>query len=282
MGMSLFADPVVLAPYLRKAVAMKGLVDGKVALVTGGGSGIGRSICELLAEHGAAVAVIDISKDGGEQTVGNITGKGGKAAFYQCDLADPASIAAVCADVISNNGRIDVLVNNCGIGCSKTVTDMEEEEWRRVLNINLDAMFRFCKLAVRDMLKRKTGSVVNISSLGGILGGPDGVAYCTSKFGVIGLTRSMAADHGKDGIRINSVAPGFTFTPMAEAGFANADDPAKARAKFERCIPVGRMAEPREIAAGVLFLASDLASYCSGAVLPVDGGVTGCFWPQGM
>ncbi len=260
---------------------MKGLVDGKIALVTGAGAGIGQAVCELLAEHGATVAVVELNPEYGKNTVTAISKAGGKAKFYQCDLGDARQLETAFNAVINDYGRLDILVNNCGVACGKTVVDTTEEEWRHLMDVNLDAMFRLSKLSVADMLKRQDGAVVNISSLGGILGGPTGVAYCTSKFGVNGLTRAMAADHAKDGIRVNAVAPGMTYTLMAKQGFEGTGDAGKAQAELEKALPIGRMADPKEIAAGVLFLASDLASYCAGTILSVDGGVTGCFWPHG-
>lgn len=261
-----------------KGGAMKGLVEGKVALVTGGGAGIGRAICELLAEHGASVEVVELNPEYGRATVARIEKAGGKAKFYQCDVSKLNEIESTYKAVVKDFNQVDVLVNNCGVGFGGDILKTGEADWRRIMDINLDAMFRFCKLACQDMAARKDGAIVNVSSLGGIIGGPDGIAYCTSKFGVIGLTRSMAADYAKDNVRCNVVAPGFTWTEMAQAGFKTPAD----KANFEKCMPIGRFAEPREIAAGVLFLASDLATYCSGSVLAVDGGITGCFWPKGM
>lgn len=260
---------------------MKGLVDGRIAMVTGGGAGIGRAICAQLAEHGATVAVVEINPQFGSQTAAAIEKSGGKARFYQCDVADLEQIQKTFEAVIHDFARLDILVNNCGIANPDTIVTLSEGDWRRLMTVNLDAMFRFSKLAVNDMLKRKDGAIVNISSLGGILGGPGGVAYCTTKFGVNGLTRSMAADHAKDNIRINAVAPGFTYTDMARIGFEKTGDHDTAKAGLEKALPIGRMALPKEIAAGVLFLASDLASYCAGTILAVDGGITGCFWPHG-
>lgn len=257
---------------------MKGLVEGKITLVTGGGSGIGRAICEILSEHGATVAVVELNSECGEETVVRVEKAGGKAKFYQCDIGNLDKVGSTYKAVVKDFGRVDVLVNNCGIGFGGDILKTGESDWRRIMDVNLDAMFRFCKLACQDMVARKDGAIVNVSSLGGIIGGPDGIAYCTSKFGVIGLTRSMAADYARYNVRCNVVAPGFTWTEMAKTGFKTPED----KANFEKCMPIGRFAEPREIAGGVLFLASDLASYCSGTVLSIDGGITGCFWPKGM
>jgi NAD(P)-dependent dehydrogenase (short-subunit alcohol dehydrogenase family) len=223
---------------------------------------------------------VDVDPGKGNETVDSIANAGGKARFYQCDVGKLDQIERTYNAVVGDFGRLDVLVNNCGVACSATVPDTSEDDWRRVMGINLDAVFRFSRLAVSDMLKRKDGAIINISSIGGIVGGPAGAAYCTSKFGIIGLTRSMAADHAKDGIRINCVAPGVTCTEMAKEGFESTGNYDKAKADLEKALPIGRMAQPREIAAGVLFFASALASYCAGVVLPVDGGVTECFWPH--
>jgi hypothetical protein len=260
---------------------MKGLVEGKIALVTGAGAGIGAAISELLAEHGAMVAVVEVNEEFGKRTVAAIEKAGGNAKFYCCDVGNLEQIQKAFEAVIRDYGRVDILVNNCGIANGDLIADLSEENWHRILNVNMTAMYRFAKLAVTDMLKRKDGAIVNISSLGGLIGGPNGLVYCTSKFGVNGLTRALAADHAKDGIRVNAVAPGMTYTDMARKGFESKGDAAKAKAGLERALPIGRMASPREIAYGVLFFASEMGSYCAGSILPIDGGVTGCFWPFG-
>jgi len=260
---------------------MKGLVEGKIALVTGAGAGIGAAISELLAEHGATVAVVELNEEFGQRTVATIEKAGGKAKFYPCDVADLDQIQKTVEAVILDYGRVDILVNNCGIANGDLIVDLSEANWHRVLEVNLTSMYRFAKLAVADMLKRKDGAIVNTSSIGGLLGGPNGLVYCTSKFGVNGLTRSLAADYARYNIRVNAVAPGMTYTDMARIGFESTGDAAKAKTQLEKSLPIRRMAAPREIANGVLFFASGLGSYCAGSILPIDGGVTGCFWPFG-
>jgi dihydroanticapsin dehydrogenase len=245
--------------------------EGRVVLVTGGGSGIGRAACGLFAGEGAEVAVADRSEREGRETASRLDGHG---VFVCLDVADPAAVAAGVEAVEERFGRIDVLFNDAGVELSRPLHETTEEEWDRVFAVNLRGMFLVCRRVLPGMMRRRTGCIVNVSSISGLLGWPASAAYCASKGGVIQLTRQMAVDYAPHGIRVNCVCPGTTLTPMIERLFAQEPDEPAARRRVAAMHPLGRFARPEEIAEAVLFLASDEASFITGAALPVDGGYT--------
>jgi NAD(P)-dependent dehydrogenase (short-subunit alcohol dehydrogenase family) len=248
--------------------------EGRVVLVTGGGSGIGRAACLLFAEEGAEVVVADRAAQAGKETLGLLGERGGKGMFVPMDVADAAHVEAATGEVEGRYGRIDVLFNNAGVELSRTVHETTEEEWDRVFAVNLRGMYLACRRVLPGMIRRHSGSIVNVSSISGLLGWPSSAAYCASKGGVIQLTRQMAVDYAPHGIRVNCICPGTTQTPMIDRLFAGEANEAAARARVAAMHPLGRFARPEEIAAAVLFLASDEASFITGATLPVDGGYT--------
>jgi NAD(P)-dependent dehydrogenase (short-subunit alcohol dehydrogenase family) len=247
---------------------------GMTGFVTGGAGGIGRAICLLLAREGARVAVVDKAAEQGRETLALVEREGGTGLFAQADLCDPASVSAAVELVARSIGSVDALFNNAGVELSKTVHETTEGEWDRVLDANLKTMFLVSHEIIPSMMKRGNGSIVNTASISGLLGWPASAAYCASKGGVIQLTRQMAVDYAPYGIRVNCICPGTTLTPMIERLFLSEADPEASRKAIAAMHPLGRFAQPEEIAQAALFLASGEASFITGAALPVDGGYT--------
>jgi NAD(P)-dependent dehydrogenase (short-subunit alcohol dehydrogenase family) len=244
-----------------------GVLAGKVAIVTGAGSGMGRAIAKLFAAEGATVAAADVVGDAVKETCDAIASQGGKASAYQVDVTSSSAVQEMVRSVASAAGGIDVLVNGAGIEGSVGVGILEYEDamWQRVLDTNLTGAFFTMKHAIPHMLERGGGTIVNIASIAGIVGAPGAPAYCASKGGLVQLTKSVALEFGARNIRVNCVCPGSTRTPMS------------ARIRSIRTTPVpnppiGRISEPEEQAAVVLFLASPQSSFMTGAIVPVDGG----------
>lgn len=245
-------------------------LEGKVALVTGGASGIGRASALALAAEGAVVTVADLDEEGGGRTVELVAGAGGRAGFVRADMTSAADAEAVVAGVVAAHGRLDCAHNNVGItGAGGTVADYPEEEWDRVMAVNLKSVFLSMKYEIPQMVAQGGGAIVNTSSGAGLVGFPGLPAYVTSKHGVIGLTRAAALEYVKSGVRINAVCPGSTRTPMLE-GFMGGDP--KIEAMMAGGQPIGRLARPEEIAAAVVWLCSDAASFVVGHAMAVDGG----------
>ena len=251
-------------------------LKGKVALVTGAGAGIGRAIAQTLGRAGAVVGVLDCDRKLGNETVRLMTKDRSEAVFIRADVSNVQQIKRSVTSLLRRFGRIDILVNNVGVAHVGSALQTSEADWNRMVSINLSAAFHCLRLVLPDMLKRRHGSIVNISSVYGLCGGADHCAYTATKHGMVGLTRSVAMDFAREGIRCNCVCPGTTDTPMARWGWKiwGGGDIDKARRRLEEKIPIGRVAQPEEIAQAVLFLASDASSYCTGAILAVDGGWT--------
>jgi len=247
-----------------------GRLDGKVALITGAGGGIGRAEATLFAREGAVVIVTDISVPAGEKVVHEIGAAGGKAEFMKLDVTSPENWQKVVDEVVKKYGKIDVLVNNAGILISKSAEELTLEEWERVIKINLTGTFLGCKYVLPAMKRANGGSIINTSSIMGIVAFPNEPSYDASKGGVRMLTKAMAADYAKYNIRVNSLHPGNTRTEMNEPWLK---DPEKAKELIGPTL-LKRVAEPIEIAYGALFLASDESSFMTGAELVIDGGYT--------
>lgn len=248
-------------------------VQDKVALITGGAAGIGFATAELLAAEGARVVIGDLNRAAGEHAAAAL---GGRAAFKPLDVTQEADWIAATDTVARDHGRLDILVNNAGIALSQDFETTTLDDWRRVMAVNLDGVFLGCKHAVRVMKARQAGSIVNLSSVAGLIGDPRLAAYCASKGGVRLLTKSVALHCARRGynIRCNSVHPSFVETPMLINMVARARDPAKARAGYAAAAPLGRIAQPNDVAQMILFLASDKSAFTTGAEFVVDGGLT--------
>lgn len=242
-------------------------LTGKVALVTGGGSGIGAASAQALAREGAHVVVADFNPAAGESVVELIHGLGGEAAFVRTDVTDPADVQGMIDFAVQRFGRLDLAHNNAGVvHAPRRFHELEIEEWDRVLNINARSVVLCLQAELRHMLAHGGGAIVNTASGAGIAAAPMLSAYVTSKHAVVGLTRSAAIEYARDGIRVNAVAPGTVETAMT-AGMTP-----EQRDELNALMPLGRMARPAEVAEVVAFLLSDRASYVNGAIYTIDGG----------
>lgn len=250
---------------------MAGSMENKVALVTGAGSGIGKSVALTFAREGAKVAVADITEDAGRAVVELISESGGEAFFVRADVSRSADVAALIDTVTSTYGRLDAAHNNAGIeGSSAMTTEATEEDWGRVIAVNLTGVWLCMKYQIPQMLEQGGGAIVNTSSAAGLVGFRRGSAYVASKHGVLGLTKTAALEYAKQGVRINAVCPGAVDTPMM--GRLTDHRPHRAE-KMAAAEPVGRMGSPQEIAESVVWLCSDAASFVTGHAMAVDGGL---------
>jgi 2-keto-3-deoxy-L-fuconate dehydrogenase len=247
-------------------------LTGKSAFVTGAGSGIGAAIAERYARAGARVFVADIDGDAASATAGRIRTEDGKAEPVVIDVRDEASCAAAASTAHTAAGRVDILVNNAGIGHVGTMVTTTGDDLDRLYAVNVRGVFNVTKAFLPAMLERRSGVIVNMASIGGLVGIRDRIAYCVSKFAVVGLTKSMALDHAKDGIRVNCICPGRVETPFVSARLQEYPDPEKAYREMGATQAVGRMGRPEEIAAAALYLASDEAEFVTGSALSIDGG----------
>lgn len=250
---------------------MEKRLEGKVALVTGGGSGIGRASSLAFAGQGARVIVADIMIEGGEETVHMIEKSGGQAIFVKMDVSKAVEVETMVSKAVKTFDRLDCAFNNAGIlGERKLAADYTEEEWSKIIGINLTGTWLCMKYEILQMLKQNSGAIVNTASVLGLVGanGP-APAYAASKHGVVGLTKSAALTYARSGIRINAVCPGFITTPMIDS--MTGGDPEIEAALNERH-PIGRMGKPEEVAETVVWLCSDAASFVTGHAMSVDGG----------
>jgi 2-keto-3-deoxy-L-fuconate dehydrogenase len=243
----------------------------KIALVTGAGSGIGAAIAETFAQAEAHVFVTDLNEDAGRAVVRKITSAGGKAEFALLDVSREEECRRVAEEILSSHGRLDVLVNNAGIGCVGTLLQTTGVDMDRLYAVNVRGIFNTTKAFLPAMIQRKSGVIVNLASIGGIVGIRDRLAYCTTKFAVVGLTKSMALDHSHQGIRVNCICPGRVETPFVKARLAEYPDPEKAYREMSATQLTGRMLRPDEVAAAALYLASDEAASVTGSALMIDG-----------
>jgi NAD(P)-dependent dehydrogenase (short-subunit alcohol dehydrogenase family) len=244
--------------------------ESSVALVTGGGSGIGRATCERLAAEGARVWVADLDEAAAERVASELP----CATARGVDVSDAGRVEQLIQEIIEADDRLDVLVNNAGVTLGAPAWETTPEQWAHVLAVNLTGVFNGCRSALRHMIGQRQGAIVSTASDAGLVGWPGQSAYCASKAGIVGLTRAVAMDAAPYGVRVNCVCPAFTDTPLVEAWVRAQPDPAAAREQVAAGQPVGRMGAPEEIAAAIVFLSSDESSFITGVALPVDGGVT--------
>ena len=257
---------------------LTGILMGKRALITGGASGIGRATAMLFAREGAAVAVVDVDRTGGQAVVqaiaaiAAIADEGGQAIFVHCDVTQAADCQRAVRRTVDELGGLDILFNNAGIIRRATVVGTTEEEWDRVMAVNVKSILLLSKYAIPVMEAAGGGVIVNTGSGWGLVGGANAVSYCASKGAVVNMTRAMAIDHGPQNVRVNCICPGDTDTSMLrnEARQLGASDEVFLAEAADR--PLGRIGKPEEIAQAVLYLASDAASFVTGATLVVDGG----------
>jgi NAD(P)-dependent dehydrogenase (short-subunit alcohol dehydrogenase family) len=242
-------------------------LQGRCAVVTGVGSGLGQAIARELAAEGADVVGCDIADAAGEATMR------GLGDYFHADVSRESDVEALVAHAVGRHGRLHIMVNNAAIQIERELAETTEEQLDRILGVNLKGVFFGCKHAVRAMRPAGGGSIVNVASILGLVG--DGIlaAYCAAKGGVLGITRATAVQYGRDGVRCNAVCPGDIDTPLVQAYFDTADDPEALRAEVSAEYPLERIAQPREIARTVVFLAGDDASFMSGQPLVVDGGL---------
>ncbi len=251
-------------------------LDGKVALITGAGNGMGRVASVLFAQEGARIVVADWSDDGGGETVAAVEAAGGEASFVKVDVAKAEQVEAMVAHTMDRFGALDVLYNNAGIFPADDggVTDTPEPTWDRVMEVNLKGVWLGCKYGVPAMLASGGGSIVNVASFVALMGAATAqIAYTASKGGVLAMTREIAVEYGRRGIRANSLCPGPIATPMLEELMS---DPERKQRRLVH-IPMGRLGQAEELAKAALFLASDESSFMTGAQLVVDGGITAAY-----
>jgi len=246
----------------------------KLAFVTGGASGIGESIARTFASAGAMVFIADVRDDSGAAVARSIAEAGGRARFIHADVGDERSVARAAAQVLAEHGRLDVLVNNAGIGHVGTVLNTREEDLDRLYRVNVKGVHFTSQAFVPSMVQRQSGSIINMASVGGIVAIRERYAYCMTKFAVVGLTRSMALDLADHKVRVNCICPGRVETPFVQARLREYPDPRKAYEEMASTQLLKRMARPEEIAAAALYLASDESAFVTGSALIVDGGWT--------
>ena len=244
------------------------MLAGKIAVVTGASRGIGKAIAKKLASMGATVIVnYNGSREKAEETRKEIEAEGGKASVYQCDVSDFKKCDTFISDVIKEYGRIDILVNNAGITRDGLLMKMSEEDFDKVLNTNLKGAFNTTRFASRQMLKQRSGRIINLASVVGVTGNAGQANYAASKAGIIGLTKATAREMASRGITVNAIAPGFIDTDMTEVLSEKVKEASVAQ------IPLGKFGKPEDVAAAVAFLTSEDAGYITGQVLHVDGGM---------
>ncbi len=248
-------------------------MQGQTAVVTGAGQGIGEATALCLGREGAAVVAVDTNSDTGRATAEAVSSGGGQATFVQADVSDADAVKAMVDHAINAYGKIDAMINVAGIqGMVADVVDLPQDEWMRVLNINITSVFLCTKHCIPHMRQQGGGVIVNVASMQSYFNVPGCAAYAAAKGGIVSLTRCMALDHARENIRINAVAPGYIDTPLLR-GFVDPGDPQATLDHWNSRIPIGRLQTPDEVAQVILFLACSRASAVTGVTYPVDGGM---------
>jgi len=247
-------------------------LDDKITLVTGAGSGIGESIAKLFGQSGAFVGVIDRDPSSAESTSKCIQESGGKSEAFHLDVCNAKACNDLAESLQERFGRIDILVNNAGIGHVGTLLDTEAEDLDRMYDVNVKGVFNMTKAVLMDMVGCGKGNIINLASIGGMVAVRDRLAYCTTKFAVVGFTKCIALDHASEGIRCNCICPGRVETPFVKARLAEYPEPEKAYQDMASTQALGRMAKPEEIASAALYLACDESSFVTGTPFLIDGG----------
>lgn len=248
-------------------------LEGKVAVISGGASGIGLGTAKLLAEHGAKVVLLDVNNENGENAVKEIVNDGNVAIYIKCNVTSNNEVKDAIASIDKEFGRIDILFNNAGVTVRKTVVDLTENEWDFVIDVGLKGTYLLSKYTIPIMARNGGGSIVNTGSGWGLKGGDKAAAYCAVKGGIVNLTRAMAIDHGHQNIRVNSINPGDTDTALLrDEGKQLGEEVNQFLVDSAKGRPLERLGTPNDIANAVLFLCSDLASWITGSALVVDGG----------
>ena len=249
--------------------------EGKVALVTGGSSGIGRATSIIFARKGAKVVLADIDSQGGQETLETIRKTGGNAIFIKTDVSKESEVKELIDKTVTKYGRLDCAFNNAGIlvrGPNAQTIMCSEEDWDRVIDINLKGVWLCMKYEIPQMLKQGSGAIVNTSSIAGLVALENSMAYNASKHGVIGITRAAALEYAKGGVRVNAVCPGFVRTPMLEGSLTTKEETDELTERLKVTMPMGRRGTPEEVAEAVVWLCSDASSFVTGHPLAVDGG----------
>jgi 2-keto-3-deoxy-L-fuconate dehydrogenase len=247
-------------------------LDNKITLVTGAGSGIGEAIAILFAKAGAFVGVIDQDEAAAQKTAQTITEQGGQAKAIHLDITDEEKCVDVTESIQEEFGHIDILVNNAGIGHVGTLLETEGEDMDRMYSVNVRGVFNMTKAVLTDMIGSGKGNIINLASIGGVVAVRDRLAYCTTKFAVVGFTKCIALDHAAEGIRCNCICPGRVETPFVSARLKEYPDPEKAYKEMASTQALGRMAKPEEIASAALYLACDESAFVTGTPFLIDGG----------
>jgi 3-oxoacyl-[acyl-carrier protein] reductase len=242
-------------------------LTNKVAIITGASQGIGKGMAETFSKAGAHVACVSRNKDNLKSVADSLIENGGAASFYTCDVSSLDAFQNTIKEIVENHGSVDILVNNAGVCKDKLIMRMSEDDWNKVININLNGAFNGIKAVSQIMIKQRAGRIINISSIVGLIGNPGQANYAASKAGLIGLSKSAAKELAPRGITVNAIAPGYIATDMTD----QITDQAKENLITK--IPLGRIGSPSDIAASALFLASDEARYITGQTLTVDGGI---------
>lgn len=248
-------------------------LDDKTAIVTGAAKGIGKGIASVFADEGARVAVVDVDVEQGKETANQLKQEGGDATFIETDVSQEDQVKRMIEATTEKCGPVEILVNNAGIGVYKSVLDASSEEWDRCLEVNLKGVFLCSKYSIPSMKEAGGGSIINLSSVHAFATANETLPYAASKGGIAALTRGLAIDHASDGIRVNAICPGWILTPLIRSIFESADDPEKMRKEVTERQLLGRLGTPEEVGKAARYLASEEASFVTGSMHFVDGGL---------